>query len=194
MSDTKPLYVYDVVWYRIVDGDSVHLKVQRKIDLELDFGFHVKTRIEKTDTFQDLFRLEGIDAPEVRGEERPQGLTSKEAFASFLAPPTLQDSVARQCLTRDVEPGTLIAVTHKMGKYGRWLVTLYGETAGVYDPTEESKSFNINLAMVQAGHAELYKMGSAVADPLNAPISSKTLAELVADARTQHDEMEFFTP
>lgn len=63
------MYEYKAELVRVVDGDTVYLKV--------DLGFHMTT--------VQSFRLEGIDTPEIRGPERQAGLVSKAAITDLLA-------------------------------------------------------------------------------------------------------------
>lgn len=62
------MYEYRATLDRVVDGDTVYLVV--------DLGFHIQVRMS--------FRLLGIDTPEVRGEERPEGLVAKAALEAML--------------------------------------------------------------------------------------------------------------
>ena len=66
---TLPSYSYRAVVVRIVDGDTIRV--------DLDLGLHVWQR-------NMPLRLLGYDAPEVRGEERPQGLLASAALAELL--------------------------------------------------------------------------------------------------------------
>ena len=72
------------------------------------------------------FRLVGIDAPEVRGSKRIQGKASKLH---------LEDLCER------LKPLTFHTVQDKTGKYGRYLITIYGNDA--------TGPVNINDRMVQ---------------------------------------------
>ena len=94
---------------RVVDGDTV--------DLLVDLGFNTFIR--------DRFRLLGINAYEMRGEEREKGLKAKD------------------CLIDAMNDKELIITTSKnpKGKYGRWLATIHAD--GV----------NINQLLVEKGHA-----------------------------------------
>lgn len=84
---------------RIVDGDTIVASV--------DTGFD--------NTHKDTFRLADIDAPEVRGIERPEGLVS-------------EDWLSNKILGKKVT----ITSTGK-GKYGRWLATIYLDGVNIND-------------------------------------------------------------
>ena len=73
-------------------------------------------------------RLNGIDTPEIRGEERKAGL------------------VASSRLRLLIEGKDVVMVSHKdkTGKYGRWLATVYLD--GV----------NVNQLLVDEGLADVY--------------------------------------
>ncbi len=57
------LYVYKADVTEVYDADT--------ITADIDLGFHTWRKDEK-------LRLYGIDAPEVRGKSRPQGLLSRD--------------------------------------------------------------------------------------------------------------------
>ncbi len=80
-------WMYPATLVRVVDGDTLRLRV--------DLGFRL--------SFEDNFRIADIDAPEVRGEERPQGLLAKAWSENWLA------------------GKKLVIKSHKHGKY-RWVV------------------------------------------------------------------------
>jgi micrococcal nuclease len=95
------MYEYVAELVRVVDGDTVELKVTK----EIDFGFYVKM----SQTYQSKFRLYGIDTPEIYGssqEDRSRGLLAKERLEHLLI-------------------GKIRVITYKADKYGRWLVDLY---------------------------------------------------------------------
>ncbi len=90
------MYVYKATVVRVIDGDTVRLNV--------DVGFNLRT----TQNFR-LVAAEGrgLNAPEIRGEERPDGLKSK-ARAAELMP-----------------VGASVHIeTFKTGKFGRWLASV----------------------------------------------------------------------
>ncbi len=94
-------YEYDAELIRVIDGDTVVLRVKKSFD----FGFKVWTE----HSAEMSFRLAGINTPELHGvgaEEKERALAAKE-------------ELERLCLS-----GELRAVTSKPDKYGRWLVQL----------------------------------------------------------------------
>jgi len=90
-----PAYIYRAVVRSIYDGDTLRL--------DIDLGFSIWMRNE-------TIRLLDIDTPEIRGDERADGLTAK-AFVEAFCPP------GSQVLIR----------THKdrTGKYGRYLAEIW---------------------------------------------------------------------
>ena len=89
---------------KIYDGDTIRVIV--------DLGFHT--------TKQETFRLALINTPEVRGEERPEGLVSRDWL--------------REKLNEAMEAGTEIIVkTEKdsKGKYGRYIAELFIEGVSI---------------------------------------------------------------
>lgn len=104
-------YVYNAVLRSIYDADTI------RVDIDLGFG---------TCIHNEPIRLMGINAPEIRGEERPQGLESKA------------------WLEERIQPGDKIViqtVKDTKGKYGRYLAWVYvGDV-------------NINELMVEQGYA-----------------------------------------
>jgi len=108
------LYTYKARCVSVYDGDS--------ITLDIDLGFNHWMLNQK-------IRLLGIDTPEIRGIERPEGLVSAERLRGL------------------VEGKDVLMVSHRdrTGKYGRWLATIYlGNT-------------NINQLLLEEGWAKIYK-------------------------------------
>ena len=87
-------YTYNALCISVYDGDSVTLSI--------DLGFNMWMMSQKV-------RLLGIDTPELRGEERADGL------------------VAAARLRGLIYGKMVILESHKdkTGKYGRWLGTIY---------------------------------------------------------------------
>tara|TARA_R110000803_G_scaffold32357_1_gene71367 strand:+ start:2473 stop:2892 length:420 start_codon:yes stop_codon:yes gene_type:complete len=108
-------YVYTAEVLSVYDADT--------ITIEIDLGFHVKAK--------QKVRLFGIDAWEVRGAERPQGL------------------IARDWMREQIPAGSKImikTIKDKTGKYGRYLAIVYVKTATGYR--------NLNRELVTLGYAE----------------------------------------
>ena len=84
-------YTYKAHVNRVVDGDT--------FDVTIDLGFRITT-------FQRL-RLTGVDPPEIRGPERPEGLKVK-AYVKRL-----------------IEGKEVTIETFKQGKFGRYVAEVY---------------------------------------------------------------------
>lgn len=118
------LYHYKAHVTKVYDGDTV--------TADIDLGFNMVMRKQK-------LRLLGIDTPEIRGEERPEGLVSRDRLSELI-------------LNTDVH-----IVTHKdsKGKYGRWLVTIY---ARLHDLDKDETSWiNCNALLLNENLAKVYK-------------------------------------
>ena len=104
---------YRPISYRVYDGDTI-------LDLVLDLGFNIRVEIKT--------RLMGINAPEVRGEEKQRGLHSK----NWLVEKMKEAQVGQK----------LFIQSHaEQGKFGRWLITVW------------SGGVNLNKLMVEEGYA-----------------------------------------
>ena len=107
------MYEYRAFVTDVYDGDSI------TCDVDLGFGIWMKGQ---------KIRLWGIDTPEIRGEERPDGLISQE------------------WLENKIYGKEIILKTYKdkKGKYGRWLGEVFLD--GV----------NLNQQLLEEGLAEPY--------------------------------------
>lgn len=105
------LYYYSAKVTSVYDGDTVD------VSISLGFGLYL---------YDQKIRLYGINTPEVKGDERPQGL------------------LARDWLRGRVLGKEIVLHSHKdkKGKYGRWLGTLLLDGQ------------NINDELVSKGFAE----------------------------------------
>ena len=121
------MYEYKAKLIKIVDGDT--------IDFDLQLGFHMTARIRT--------RLKGIDTPEIRGEERPDGLQSKAFVEETLN--SAADIVVR---------------TYKTGKYGRWLADILFKSPQENPSTPEEvidgDYINLNKLLLLKGLAKKY--------------------------------------
>lgn len=113
-SDIKDfLYHYKAIVTDNYDGDS--------ITVDISLGFYAKLEKQKV-------RLYGIDTPEIRGEERSQGLIVKAILADMI-------------LGKEV-----VIETYKDSKekYGRWLATVWID------------GLNVNQWLIENGYAKEY--------------------------------------
>ncbi|MCF8239938.1 MAG: thermonuclease family protein [Melioribacteraceae bacterium] len=111
------LYLYRANVVKVYDGDTV--------TVDIDLGFKTLIKGEK-------IRLHGINAPEIRGEERNAGLKSRDFLREMI-------------LDKDV---IIETVKDKKGKYGRYLGKIFVE--------ENGKIINVNDELVRKGLA-VYK-------------------------------------
>ncbi|MEM9359958.1 MAG: thermonuclease family protein [Pseudomonadota bacterium] len=88
------LYQYAAEITDVYDGDTV--------TADIDLGFHTWRRGER-------LRLYGINAPEVRGSERAEGLVSR-------------DALREKILHKEV---IVCTIKDRKGKYGRYLARLF---------------------------------------------------------------------
>jgi len=113
-------YTYKAIVKKVYDGDTI------TVDIDLGFGIWMK---------KQKIRLLGINTPEIRGLERPEGLKAKE----FLLKQIPIDSYI-----------TLSTIKDRKGKYGRWLGIIQ-----VWDIATRSY-ININELLISRGFAEAY--------------------------------------
>jgi micrococcal nuclease len=128
------MYEYKATVVKVIDGDTVKLNI--------DLGFHL-TRNEQN------FRLIGIDAPEIRGDERQKGLICKEFVESLIS-----------------EGEEVYIRTYKPDKYGRWLVDIQVNVP-VEDNDEMLKEESLSHYLVEKGYAKVYDGTGSVAFPLD---------------------------
>jgi len=113
------LYHYKANVIKVYDGDTITVN----IDLGLNVIFR-KVRI----------RLARINAPELRGEERSEGIKSR-------------DFLRKMILNKEI---TLQTIKDRKGKYGRYL----GE---VWIRDKENNLINVNDLLVEKGFAKVLK-------------------------------------
>ncbi|WP_299128286.1 thermonuclease family protein [uncultured Winogradskyella sp.] len=105
-------YQYKAKIIDVYDGDTITAQV--------DLGFLVSREMK--------FRLYGIDTPELRGEERPEGLK-------------VRDILRGRILDKEV---VIYSYKDKQGKYGRFLANIFLEGE------------DINQWLIDEGHAKPY--------------------------------------
>ena len=108
------MYEYRAFVRKVYDGDTV--------TVDIDLGFDVVLKAQK-------IRLTRINAPEVRGQERSEGLVSR-------------DALRKKVLDRWI---TIKTKKDKKGKFGRWLGELWIDDMCVND------------WLLTEGYAEVYK-------------------------------------
>lgn len=114
------LYHYKAFVLDVYDGDTIRV--------EIDMGFGLKWR--GSDNKGVPIRLYGLDTPELRGEEREDGIK-------------VRDKVRELILNK---PIILKTIKDKTGKYGRYLGIII---------TEEN--LNINEWLLTEGYAKKYE-------------------------------------
>lgn len=108
------MYEYRAFVRKVYDGDTV--------TVDIDLGFDVVLKGQK-------IRLVRINAPEVRGKERADGLKSRDA---------LREKIGNKWIKIKTQKD-------KKGKYGRWLGEIWIDEVCVND------------WLIQEGHATAYK-------------------------------------
>lgn len=122
----KDLYTYKAKVIDVYDGDT--------ITCEVDCGFNIKHTIK--------VRLAQIDTPEIRGEERQEGLK-------------VRDIVREIILNKEIY---LQTAKDKTGKYGRYLGTVYvyHEDAPQVLLEGQTSKFFINYIDLNNNYAKVY--------------------------------------
>jgi micrococcal nuclease len=110
MTDNTHKYTYTAFVTKVYDGDTV--------TLDIDLGLNVLHTGEKC-------RLYRINTPEVRGEEKPQGIQSRDYLRGLI--------LGKEVLIKTVKD--------RKGKYGRYLVEIW------------YKGKNVNDLLVSEGYA-----------------------------------------
>jgi micrococcal nuclease len=84
-------FVYNAEVLRVIDGDTFELRI--------DLGFKI--------IHENTFRLYGVNTPEIRGKERPEGLKVKKYVKEL------------------IEGKIIVVETFKKGKFGRYVSEIY---------------------------------------------------------------------
>jgi micrococcal nuclease len=114
----KYQYHYRAIVQSVYDGDTC--------TVDIDLGLNAWIHNEK-------IRLYGINAPELRKDEREKGLKSRDFLRSII----------------DGKEVVIQTVRDKKGKYGRYL-------ANIWYKDESENWVDVNIFMVESGHA-VYK-------------------------------------
>lgn len=118
------MYEYMAKVISVYDGDTIRA--------DIDLGFGVKLENQQ-------IRLLGMDTPEVRGDERPEGLV-------------VRDYVRAAILDKEI---MLRTFKDSKGKYGRWLAEVYYRKDGVVVAADQLDSLTcLNDELVKLGMAE----------------------------------------
>lgn len=112
----KTLYFYKAFVTAVYDGDT--------ITVDIDLGLKTLIKGEK-------IRLFGLNAPEIRGKERPLGLKSRDYLRELI-------------LGKEIFIET---IKDKKGKYGRYLGNIFLEKSS-------GRFMNINKELIKKGFAE----------------------------------------
>ena len=114
------MYEYRALVVSVYDADTL------RADIDLGFGVWLKNQ---------SVRWLKIDAWEIRGEERDDGI------------------IARDRVRELILEKTVILKTYKddKGKYGRWLAEVYYD-----DASPKTWDYSINQQMINEGHAVPY--------------------------------------
>lgn len=115
------LYHYRAVVVSVYDGDTC--------TVDIDLGLNTWVRGEK-------LRLYRINAPELRGSERPEGLKSRDFLREQI----------------DGKKIIIQSVKDKKGKFGRYL-------ADIWLPVDDGEMVNVNDLLVEKGFAEYKDYG-----------------------------------
>ena len=97
---------FPLLAWRVYDADTI-------MDMEVDLGFGVQLTITG--------RLLGINAPELRGAERPNGLASRDWLKHKMD--------TAKSISIETKPSS----ERQTGKYGRWLITVWADGVNLND-------------------------------------------------------------
>ncbi len=111
------LYYYKVRVVRVYDGDTIH------VDIDLGLSTWIK---------KEKLRLARINAPEIRGSQRPAGLAARDFLRNLI-------------LDKEVIVQT---IKDRKGKYGRYLAEIWLQTENGWE--------NVNDRMLAEGFARPY--------------------------------------
>lgn len=126
------MYEYTGEVVRVVDGDTIVLKLSKEFPVEIDFGFYIKDTMILKKSAQMSFRLLGVDTAELVGGTSETKLLAQQAKSKV----------------EELTVGKKLRVlTEKPDKYGRWLATIY----------VEGEAISLNETLLNLGLATVYK-------------------------------------
>jgi len=131
------MWNYKADLIRVIDGDTVVLKLHKDFQFDVDFGFNIKEKITISKSTEVSFRLLGINAPEMSVLTKSAGTASKDELEKIL------------------KSGDMSVTTYKPDKYGRWLVTI--EIKNI-----DGSFTNVNDHLVKNGFAKPYMVSTIV--------------------------------
>lgn len=99
----------------VYDGDTC------TVEVDLGFNVHMKMKV----------RLSNINAPEMRGDEREEGIRARDALRKLI----------------EGSPVRIETIKDRQEKYGRYLAHIYVDECG---------EMSVNDWMVSNGHAKPY--------------------------------------
>lgn len=74
----------EVKLVRVIDGDTAVFRLTREYVQSIDFGFKIKDKVTLFKETEVHFRLDGINTPEVVGEQKAAGLEAKAELVRLL--------------------------------------------------------------------------------------------------------------
>lgn len=122
LKDIQP--IFDIYMYKI-DKNDISIYDGDTITVTLDLGFNIKKR--------EKIRFYGINAPELKGIERADGLISKTFLKSLVDDAILKDKNIYIKTIKDSQE-----------KYGRYLGVLFID------------NLNVNLKLIEEGLARTF--------------------------------------
>jgi len=111
-------YTYKATIVKVYDGDT--------FTIDIDLGFYIAYD-------QQVIRLARVNTPEIRGDEREEGLKVRDTVRSLI-------------LGKEV---TIKTIKDKKEKYGRYLAEIEFED-------EKGKLINLSDYLIKNGFAKLY--------------------------------------
>jgi endonuclease YncB( thermonuclease family) len=129
-------YEYQGTLVRVIDGDTVVLRLEKSYTQDVDFGFYIVDQMVLKKSTTMHFRLKGINTPELNATDPAVRQKAQEAKARV----------------EDLLTGVPLRVlTYKPDKFGRWL-------ADIFVPSEGGE-IHVNQLLITEGLAVPYMVG-----------------------------------